>query len=124
MTELRLPDFDDMIALASEIGMLKSGLLVTKGKLAILKAEITNTVTTNEAYFVRGKPPSMTFIENSYHNLGINEKTRLELADLKKIIAKNEGALREKELLFDVYRAMIDVWRTESANKRGAFFEG
>lgn len=124
MGELRLPDFDDMIALATEIGTLKKGLLTAKGRLSILKAQITRDVSTTEEYFVKGKPPSMSYIESNYHNLGINKKTRTELVDLKASIATKEGSLREKELLFDVYRAMIDVWRTESANKRGAFFEG
>ena len=53
-----------------------------------------------------------------------NAKTGEKLSVLLTAIANNEGELKRKELLFDVFRAMIDVWRTRSANKRGAYYEG
>jgi len=124
MSEPKLPDFDDLITLANEIGQLKSTLMLEKAELEQLKALITEKVTSEPEYFVAGKPASMTFIRSNYHVLGIDEKTKTQLRDFIIAIANNDGELRRKELLFDVYRAMIDVWRTESANKRGAFFEG
>ncbi len=119
-----LPDFDELIALTGEIGGLKTTLMVDKAGLARLEAEITEKVTKDAQYHVGGKAPSMAYIKSHYHTLGCDKKTFEDLNTLKSTIAKNEGKLREKDLLFQVYRDMIDVWRTESANKRGAFFEG
>jgi hypothetical protein len=119
-----LPDFDELIALTGEIGGLKTTLMVDKASLERLEAEITQRVTDLPQYHVGEKPPSMAYIKSHYHVLGCDEDTDRELGELKAVIAGNEGKLREKELLFQVYRDMIDVWRTESANKRGAFFEG
>jgi hypothetical protein len=120
----KLPDFDDLVSLAQEIGKLKTELMKHKSRLEELKARITFTVTSEAAYFVSGKVPSMAHIEALYHVVGYDEECRLKLFALKESIANEEGLLREKELTFQVYRDMIDVWRTESANKRGAFFEG
>jgi hypothetical protein len=119
-----LPDFDELIALSGEIGGLKTTLMVDKASLARLEAEITEKVTKDAQYHVGGKAPSMAYIRSHYHTLGCDKGTFKELSDLKTTIAENEGKLREKDLLFQIYRDMIDVWRTESANKRGAFFEG
>jgi len=122
--EPKLPDFDDLVELAGEIGKLKKELLLSKAQLDYLKANITEKVTSDNHYFVKGKPPSMSYIESHYHNLGYNKETKENLLKLQTKIAQTEGDLKEKELLFEIYRAMIDVWRTESANRRGSFFEG
>ena len=124
MTESKLPDFDDMIALAEEIGQSKTQLMLDKTELEKLKAIITGKVTTEPEYYISGKPPSMAYIKSNYHVLGINTKTKDKLSVLLTAIANNEGELKRKELLFDVFRAMIDIWRTRSANKRGAYYEG
>ena len=120
----KLPDFDELVTLTNEIGELKTQLLVDKTTLELLEAEIMERVTTLPEYFVNGKPPSVAYIKSRYFVLGCNDETFRELGEIKIAIATKEGLLREKELLFQVYRDMIDVWRTESANKRGAFFEG
>jgi hypothetical protein len=66
----------------------------------------------------------MAFIKANYHVLGLTKEQGEEIETLQSRLAENEGRLRELELVFDVYRSMIDVWRTESANLRGSFFEG
>ncbi len=119
-----LPDFDELANLTTEIGGLKTQIMLDKVALERLEAEITEKVTSLPQYHIGGKPPSMAYIKSHYHVLGCDEETAQELAEIKGILAENEGKLKEKELLFQVYRDMIDVWRTESANKRGAFFEG
>jgi hypothetical protein len=119
-----LPDFDELVLLTGEIGGLKTSLMVDKTSLERLEADITKRVTGDPIYYIRGKSPSMSYIKAHYHALGCDEETEREIAELKSSIAESEGQLREKELLFQVYRDMIDVWRTESANKRGSFYEG
>lgn len=124
MNEVKLPDFDDMISITTEIGTLKRSIALDKTRLERLQAYITEMATKDETYFVSDKPPSMAFIKANYHVLGLTTDQGKELETLGMRLAENEGRLRELELLFDVYRAMIDVWRTESANMRGSFFEG
>lgn len=124
MDEVKLPDFDDMIGITGEIGALKRTIAVDKAKLGRLQAYITEMASTDTTYFVSDKPPSMAYIRANYHVLGLTKDQGEELEILHSRLAENEGRLRELELLFDVYRSMIDVWRTESANLRGSYFEG
>lgn len=124
MVEVNLPDFDDLIALTSKIGKTKTRLLVNKATLEQEHALITELVSSDATYYIGSKPPSMAYIKSNFHVLGINKKSGERIKNLRLTIAEDEGSLRENELLFDVYRDMIDVWRTESANKRGSFFEG
>lgn len=124
MDEAKLPDFDQLITLAEEIGITKKRLLLNKALLDREHANITQSVTSDAAYYVSNKPPSMAYIKSNYHVLGISKESREYIVSLQNQIAEDEGTLKEKELLFEVYRGMIDVWRTESANKRGSFFEG
>lgn len=95
-----------------------------KTRLGRLQAYITEMASTDATYFVSDKPPSMAYIKANYHVLGLTKDQGEELEMLHSRLAENEGRLRELELLFDVYRSMIDVWRTESANLRGSYFEG
>ena len=124
MDEVKLPDFDDMIGITSEIGTLKRTVAVDKVQLSRLQAYITEMATTDPTYYVSDKPPSMAYIKANYHVLGLTTEQREELEVLHARLAENEGRLRELEMVFDVYRSMIDVWRTESANLRGSYFEG
>lgn len=124
MEEVKLPDFDDMIKITSEIGALKRVIALDKTQLNRLQAFITDMATNDTTYYVSDKPPSMAYIKANYHVLGLTTEQREELEGLHSRLAENEGRLRELEMVFDVYRAMIDVWRTESANLRGSYFEG
>lgn len=123
MKKVELPDFDDMIELAKKIGNEKTQIMLAEATLEILLAEITKIVTTNPDYFVGGKAPSNAHISDTYHVLGIDAKQREQLMDLKIEIAKLTGELKEDEALFKVYQEMINVWRTQSANERGAYLE-
>lgn len=123
MKKVELPDFDDMVTLASKMGNEKTQIMLSEATLDILLAEITNTVTTNPEYFVGGKSPSNAHISDTYHILGLNPKQKEDLMDLRIAIAKATGELKEDEALFKVYQEMINVWRTQSANERGAYLE-
>jgi len=123
MKKVELPDFDDMIKLASKMGNEKTQIMLAEATLDILLAEITNTVTTKPEYFVGGKAPSNAHISDTYHVLGLNTEQKIQLMDLRIEIAKLTGELKEDEALFKVYQEMINVWRTQSANERGAYLE-
>lgn len=123
MTDRPLPDFDTMTVLAKEIGNLKRSLLIDKARLDQLIAQITEVVMADSTYWTGSKPPSMAYVEATYHIRGLNVEQFNSLSALRSAIADEEGSLKEKELTFQVYRDMIDVWRTESANKRGAYLD-
>lgn len=123
MKKVELPDFDDMTKLASKMGNEKTKIMLAEATLDILLAEITRKVTSDPAYFVGGKAPSNAHISDTYHTLGLDSKQQQELMELRIEIAKLTGELKEDEALFKVYQEMINVWRTQSANERGAYLE-
>lgn len=123
MKKVELPDFDDMIKLASKMGNEKTQIMLSEATLEVTLAEITNVVTSDPTYFVGGKSPSNAHISDTYHVLGLNAEQREYLMKLRVEIANATGNLKEDEALFKVYQEMINVWRTQSANERGAYLE-
>ena len=110
----KLPDFDDMMKVSGEIG----NLLLEKLKLeAMIKSGEADTifrVTTEEKYFVGGKPPSMSFAESTYKITGLVG----ELIPMREKLAEITANLEEKKIQYDVYKNMLDMWRTLAANER------
>lgn len=123
MKKVELPDFDDMMELAKKIGNEKTQIMLAESKLELMLAQLTDTVTKSKQYWVGDKPPSNAHISDTYHQLGINDETRMMLWELRSEIANLTGELKEDEALFKVYQEMINVWRTQSANERGAYLE-
>lgn len=123
MKKVELPDFDDMIKLASEIGNKKTKIMLLESQLELVLAKITDVVTKNDKYWVGGKPPSNAHITGTYHITGIDDDTFDSIDKMKTDIANFTGDLRADELLFRVYEEMIDVWRTQSASERKAYLD-
>lgn len=118
--EVQLPDFDDMVNLAGSIGTTKTKLETEKADYDILRADITNYVMNHKELWDNGKVPSTAHIHDTYHIVGYDEETRKALDVKRKNIATLSGYLDELELKFKIWQAMIDVWRTESANLRNS----
>lgn len=118
MDEFKLPDFDDMLKIAEEIGVLTTTIAIDKAIQKELKANISRVVTSQEKYFVKDKPPAMNYIESDYHELGYDDDTGAELFKLKRNLAENEGRLEFLKNKFNVLRDMIDVWRAQQYAKR------
>jgi hypothetical protein len=110
----RIPDFDGFLKLSGEI----ADTAMEKAKVdAIIKegeANVFRVCTTEEKYFVGGKPPSMSYIESTYKYSGING----ELIDLRLRLSNVSAVLEQKRLVFDIYKTMIEVWRTLCSNQR------
>lgn len=123
MKKVELPDFDDMIKLASEIGQKKMNIMLLESKLELILAMITETVTKDEKYWVGGKPPSNAHIKDTYHILGVFPDDSKEIVSIKEQLAALTGDLKSDELLFKIDEEMIAVWRTQSANERGAYLD-
>lgn len=116
--KVELPDFNDLLALARQIGEKKTALEVLKASLSVLRADITAKVTTNTGFWDDGKKPSNSHIRDTFHYTGYDADTRDRLYNLMTEIANFEGSLKSDESLFRIYTEMIGVWRTQSANER------
>lgn len=113
-----LPDFEDLLALAKEVGETETALIKTKFSLEELLADITAKVTKTQRYWVSDKPPSMSYIENNYHKLGYNDETKEALRVAREGIAELTGNLTTAKNSFQVMRDMVSVWQTHQANQR------
>lgn len=111
-----IPDYDKFMELTVEISKLQYKKLSLETLIKSKEADNFKTVSTDERFFQNGKPPSSTFIENAYKFSGIDGSLiplRLELAE---VTAK----LEQKRLEMDVYKTMVDIWRTLSSTERAS----
>jgi hypothetical protein len=114
--KIELPDFDDMFALAEEISKLSYEKLVLDAELEIRGAQIAVEATNNEKYFKGGKPPSMEFVKNSYMITGFDG----ELISVRKRLAEVVSQLELLKNKLQIYRDMISIYQTQSANERAS----
>lgn len=112
MTETKLPDFDDMLGIANQMKELTLQKILLENEIAEKESAAIKYHTENT--LVNGKPPSMEYAKVVYKPVGLND----ELIPLRKQLAEVEADLTSKKTVFDVYKSMISVWQTESANKR------
>ncbi len=120
MNEIKLPDFDDMLKLAEEIGSLSKNLVILKDERDVLLADVTIKVTTDPTFFKGDKPPAFNYIESTYHKIGYDDDTRHRLTRLFVEIATTTGELEKSKNLFQVMRDMISVWRAQQYNLKEA----
>lgn len=111
-----IPDFDEFMKLSSEISTLMYEKMVMESKIRSGESRVFEIATTNESYFQNGKPPASTFIDNTWKYRGLEG----ELIPLRNELAKTVSQLEEKKLQMDIYKSMLEVWRTLSANQRSA----
>ena len=112
MTETRLPDFEEMLNIATNIENLMLRKLTLEVSISEREAEAIDWGMKNTK--VNGKPPSMEYLKLTVKPVGKDDNLIVPRIELAKVKSELEG----KKLLFDVYKAMIAVWQTESANKR------
>ncbi len=124
MKEIELPDFNDLIQMADDIADAKRRLAFNKAILDDRLAQITEAVLVKEQYWTKDKAPSMAQIKATYHIRGRDEDERKWLMEHRIQIANDEAFIKNKEMIYNIQRDLIDVWRTHRADQRGAFFEG
>jgi hypothetical protein len=107
-----IPDFEDFMKLAEEIGDLSFHKMQLENKLKAREAE-TFAKAINE-FIIDGKRPSVSHIERAYLHTGING----ELMEDREKLADVSSKLDTKKLQMKVYDNMIEVWRTMSSNSR------
>lgn len=109
-----IPDFDEFIKLTGEISGLMLRKMSLETKIKAGEANVFKRVSTEEKFFVGGKPPASTYIDNTFKFTGIDN----ELLPLRDELIAVIAGLEEKKLLMEVYKAMLDVWRTLSSSER------
>ena len=85
--------------------------------IKIKESEINTKATNLEQYFVGGKPPSQTYIDNTWKYPGFDG----ELIPLRVELIEVSVELEKRKFLFDAYKLWVDLYRTESANERTSF---
>ena len=115
-SRVELPDFDDLFKLAERISNLSREKAILEIQIKHEEAKITKEATTNEEYFVKGKPPSQAYIDNAWKYTGFDDSILVLREELVILTSKLELLKTELYLWKDV----MDIWRTESANERVA----
>ena len=118
---VELPDFDDLTSVIELHKRIKTELELKKIELVSLRADITNFIMMNPNYWgVDKKAPSNAHIRDTYHVVGYDEMTKERLSELMMGIAKLDAEVVYIENVLELAKIRIDVWRTESANKRSS----
>lgn len=107
-----IPDFEDFMKLAEEIGELSFKKMQLENKIKAKEAE-TFTKAINE-FMIDGKRPSVSHIEKAYLHTGING----ELLPDRELFADISAMLDKRKIQLSIYRDMLEVFRTVSANER------
>ncbi len=115
--ELQLPDFDEMLDMASGIGGLTRDISLQKNQLDAEIGAITRVVMSNKEHWDgKTKPPAMNYIQVTSHKDGYSKETKRRLEELRNSIAGMEGDLEYMKRKFQIYSAMIDVWKANQYN--------
>lgn len=111
-----LPDFSEFMSVTEEIGKLLYTKLLLEKEIKKLEANVVTEAMVNEKYFIGGKPASMSYIESTLKFTGLDG----EIVPLREELARVTGKLEESKLKLYVYKDMLEVWRTLSANERNS----
>ena len=109
-----LPDFDEMMKLANAIGDLNYKRIIIENGIATLEADAIKK--SAETLVVNGKPPSMEYLKMTVKHTGMQN----EILPLRAELAEVESKLETARKLFEVMKAMVSIYQTDSANKRAA----
>jgi hypothetical protein len=112
----KLPDYNDLMSLTEEIASTSSKKLYLENKIKAMESEVVLRVTKEPEFFQGGKPPSMSFIESTYKFTGINQ----EILPLREQLAEVISKLDSLKIKMDVFKQLIEIWRTLSANERSS----
>ena len=107
-----IPDFEDFMQLASEIGELSLRKMTLENQ--IKEGESNTFKTAMNTMLIDGKKPSASYIAFAYQHTGLNG----ELVTMRAELAYVQSQLDKKRIQLSIYRDMLEVFRTVSANER------
>ena len=111
-----IPDFDEFMKLSEEITALQFRKLSLEAQIKTGETHVFKVASTDEKYFQGGKPPAVSYIDNTFKFTGLNG----ELIPLRNELAQVTAQFEGKKLQMDIYKTMVEVWRTLSSNQRSA----
>lgn len=109
-----IPDFDDLTKLVAEIAELSFKKMQLENRIKAAEAETFRTAMARP--LENGKLPSSSFVSNAYLHAGLNG----ELVEQREKLADISAMLDKRKLLLSLYRDMMEMFRTVSANERNA----
>ena len=112
----KLPDYEDFMNLAEMIESVGKQKAILEIQIKTRETEVVRIVTTNPEFFQAGKVPSMALVEATWKYTGIEN----ELVPLRLSLAEQTASLEKLKIKMDIYKTMLDIWRTLSANERSA----
>jgi hypothetical protein len=112
----QIPDFDELMKVSTEITSLMYRKMLIESQIKDREATIFKIANTEEKYFQGGKAPSVAYIENTLKYRGLDG----ELLPMRTELASVTSELEGKKLQMDIYKTMIEVWRTLCSNQRTA----
>ena len=113
-----IPDFEEFTKLAEEISALMYKKLSLDAQIKDGESNVFKVASTDEKFFQGGKPPSSTAIDNTYKYSGLAG----ELLPLRQELARATADLEGKRIQYDIYKQMVEIWRTLCSNSRTAAF--
>jgi hypothetical protein len=114
MEKIELPNMEELGELISRIGKTSEIIGLLEIKIKIKESEINQTATTTSKYFQNGKPPSQSYIDNTWKFCGFEN----ELIPLREELVKLSSILEYSKLRYKFLLTMIDIWRTQASNER------
>ena len=113
-----IPDFEDFMKLASEIAELSLKKMQLENIIRAKESKAVTQVNIDQEYWMNGKPPSMSYIESTYKYTGVDGK----LVEDRSKLAETTAMLEKKKIQLSIYRDMINLFQTVSANERSQGF--
>lgn len=116
MLNIKLPDYDDMIEMTIKIrdSVLRKDALDLEIKAR--ESEIYKVTNHDSSYWIGGKPPSASYVKATYEFPGLSG----ELIEKRKQLSEEMAFLEMLRLQFDIMKMQVELYRTESANRRNA----
>ncbi len=115
--QIKIPDYEEMITVANKISELVAKRDFIKNQIEINEGIILRMNTTDERFFVNGKPPATNFVEKAYFN-SIFEGMDMPALHQEFITLSSE--LEKFKMIFDIMKQQITLFQIESANRRNA----
>ena len=109
-----IPDWQDFMNLAEEIKVLSYRKMVTDSRIKTGESEDFRTVMGDPKYFINGKAVAVSYYDNAYSHSGVDGS----LLPLREEYAQISSELELKKIQYEIYKQMLDTWRTLSANER------
>lgn len=110
----KIPDFEQFLEVASEIRQASLNKMLLEKEIKAGEAKVFRKAMTDEQYQVNGKAPAVSYVDSAYKHTGLDG----ELLPLRESLIEATAELDELKLRLEVYKSMLDVWRTLSANER------